>query len=182
VANHNSHLDTVVLMTLVPPRLLARLRPVAAADYFLRNRFVAWFALNVMHILPIRRGAAGRADPLADLSEALDAGDILILFPEGTRGEPERLGAFKSRALGVPFAGRLSLDVRPWASYSVHAWTPTLFVVQRARPKPSRVVVTCNGPRDDHRHPIVVVVLRGNRQNRTRELSGDETEEIVRLA
>jgi 1-acyl-sn-glycerol-3-phosphate acyltransferase len=66
VANHNSHLDTVVLMTLLPSRLLHRLRPVAAADYFLRNRLVAWFALRIMGIIPIeRRGATPDADPLA---------------------------------------------------------------------------------------------------------------------
>jgi 1-acyl-sn-glycerol-3-phosphate acyltransferase len=97
VANHNSHLDTMVLMTLFPLRLLGRLRPVAAMDYFLRNKVLAWFALSIVGILPIARsGAARNLDPLAGCHEALRQGDMLILFPEGTRGQPEQLKQFKT--------------------------------------------------------------------------------------
>ncbi len=97
VANHNSHLDTAVLMTLFPQRRLKDLRPVAAADYFLRRRWLAWFATSVVGIIPIERGRrAGAGDPLAGCDAALGGGAILILYPEGSRGEPEHLAAFKS--------------------------------------------------------------------------------------
>lgn len=97
VSNHNSHLDTLVLMTLLPWPLLPRLRPVAAKDYFLCNRLLAWFALNIMHIIPLQREIVDRhQDPLDECSNALKDGHILILFPEGSRGAPEQMGTFKS--------------------------------------------------------------------------------------
>ena len=96
VANHNSHLDTMALMSLFQLHLLPRLRPVAAADYFLSSRLFGWFALKIIGILPIERQASGaNRDPLAGCCDALDRGDILILYPEGSRGEPEVLSGFK---------------------------------------------------------------------------------------
>jgi 1-acyl-sn-glycerol-3-phosphate acyltransferase len=96
VANHNSHLNTLVLITMFPGRLLPKLRPLATADYFLRSRWLAWFALHVVGIIPIPRHLKpSQGDPLAAASQALTAGQVLILFPEGSRGEPEQMREFK---------------------------------------------------------------------------------------
>ncbi len=96
-ANHNSHLDALALLALWPLSALRRVRPVAAADYFLSNPALAWFSLNVIRILPIdRQRNDAHGDPLVDMSAALSRGEILIVFPEGSRGAPEQLGRFKS--------------------------------------------------------------------------------------
>lgn len=96
VANHNSHLDTLTIMAMYPLRKLKLLRPVAAMDYFMRTRWLAWFATNIIGIIPIeRKGGEHHHNPLENCFEALDRGEILILFPEGSRGEPEQLSQFK---------------------------------------------------------------------------------------
>lgn len=95
VANHNSHMDVFALLALFPLRRQASVHPVAAADYFLRNKAMAWFALNILNIIPISR-KGGEANPLAQCEQALREGKILILFPEGTRGEPGKLSPLKS--------------------------------------------------------------------------------------
>jgi len=96
IANHNSHLDTLTLMSLYPLAKLDLLRPAGAMDYFLTNRWMRFLAEEIIRILPVERGgaAAGR-NPLDGCLEALDRGEIVILFPEGSRGEPERLQQLK---------------------------------------------------------------------------------------
>ena len=96
VANHNSHLDTMVLMSLFSLRLLPKLHPVAAMDYFLASPWVSWFTFNVVGILPIKRIVKrGDENLLEPCNAALDNGQVLIIFPEGSRGEPEKLQGFE---------------------------------------------------------------------------------------
>lgn len=96
-ANHNSHVDTVVLLCLFPSRLLPKLRPVAAADHFDKGGFGSWFSKNIIGIIPIKRGGASRSeDVLLGAKEALARGEILVVFPEGSRGEPEEMTRFKT--------------------------------------------------------------------------------------
>ncbi len=98
VGNHNSHLDTLTLLTLFPLSLIPDVHPAAAADYFLKNKLLAWLTTNFIGIIPVVRqgGSPKEQDPLAGCVEALKNNKILILFPEGTRGEPEQMSKLKS--------------------------------------------------------------------------------------
>jgi 1-acyl-sn-glycerol-3-phosphate acyltransferase len=86
-ANHQSHFDWVLIWAALPKDLRARTRPIAARDYWTSSRF------NAVYVT--RTPAAERdpdEDPLEPLVEALEAGDSLVIFPEGTRsskGDPQ---------------------------------------------------------------------------------------------
>lgn len=88
VANHNSHVDTFLLLTIFPAKAVKHVRPAAAADYFLANPVIGWFSRNIIGIVPVERKNVGRdVDVLAPARAALEAGDIVVIFPEGTRGD-----------------------------------------------------------------------------------------------
>jgi len=96
LANHSSHLDTVSLLSLFPLRRLREIQPVAAADYFERNRLVAWFSHTFFNILPIaRRRITPENKPIQRMLAQLRAGKSLIIYPEGTRGSGEEIGPFR---------------------------------------------------------------------------------------
>ena len=99
-ANHSSHLDTLVIWAALPPHLRARTRPVAAADYWDRPGLRRWLARRVLNAVLVDRAAAqeglkGSREALRCILDALDQGDSLILFPEGTRGDGVRVGELR---------------------------------------------------------------------------------------
>ena len=96
--NHTSHGDFVLIWSSLPPALRRQVRPVAAADYWQRDRLRRYLIDAVFNAVLVQREAAGRQhDPLQVLCDAVDGGASLILFPEGTRNTGEEpLLPFKS--------------------------------------------------------------------------------------
>ena len=98
LANHNSHLDTLSLLSSLPGNLLWKVKPVAAEDYFGKTRFQASISNFFINTLLIRRKGEkdSEHDPIRKMLEAIDAGYSLILFPEGTSGKSYQMGKIKS--------------------------------------------------------------------------------------
>lgn len=98
VANHNSHLDTMALMSSLPGKIIHHVKPVAAADYFGRTKLQATLSkyfINAL-LIPRKRDKDNPTnDPVQIMLKCLEEGYSLILFPEGTRGEPEKFQPLK---------------------------------------------------------------------------------------
>ena len=123
-ANHQSHADLVLIWAALPQELRSITRPIAAKDYWTGSRFKRWITTEVFNAVYVERERKGEEDPLQPLITALESGDSLILFPEGTRGFAEDPQPFKS---GIYNLARRFPDV-----VLVPAW---IHNVQRVMPK-----------------------------------------------
>ena len=98
VANHNSHIDTLLLMSLFSSFQTIKIHPVAAADYFCNTKLKEFIFTKILGIIPISRKVkkASKEEIFKDINEKLRAGETIIIYPEGTRGETSELTKFKT--------------------------------------------------------------------------------------
>lgn len=95
--NHTSHMDFLLLWSALPARMRAKTRPVAADDYWSSGVIRPFIGKRIFRSVFVERVWSDRGvSPIAPMIEALDCGDSLILFPEGTRGTGADLLPFKS--------------------------------------------------------------------------------------
>ena len=123
-ANHQSHADLVMIWAALPEELRGITRPIAARDYWTKSDFKRWITSAVFNAVYVDRERQGDEDPLQPLIDALDSGDSLIIFPEGTRGHTAEPQPFK--------AGLYNLALRFPDVVLVPAWIAN---VQRVMPK-----------------------------------------------
>ncbi len=123
-ANHQSHADLVLIWAALPQVLRTLTRPIAARDYWTSTPFRQWITTQVFNAIYVVRERSADQDPLEPLIEALENGDSIILFPEGTRGHAEEPQPFK--------AGLYNLAQRFPQVVLVPAWINN---VQRVMPK-----------------------------------------------
>lgn len=111
-ANHSSNLDFVAILAVIPRDLQPHVRPIAAADYWgkglrgavaqgifnahLVQRYKArpYTRADMRATLRTDSGSSPKEAQLAGMTEVLDAGDSLIIFPEGTRGPSDQVATF----------------------------------------------------------------------------------------
>ncbi|MCO4847746.1 MAG: 1-acyl-sn-glycerol-3-phosphate acyltransferase [Yoonia sp.] len=84
-SNHTSNADMPMIWSVLPPALRRTVRPVAAADYWLKNALRAFIGPEVFNCVLIDRRPEVDDKPMDKILEALDEGASLIIFPEGNR-------------------------------------------------------------------------------------------------
>lgn len=141
VANHTSHLDTLCLLAALPMARLHRAFPAAAKDYFFVSGMRAFVAAVVANALPFDR----RLDPRHSLELCTqllaNPGNILIVFPEGTRSDSGALHEFKP-GVGLVVAGTDVPVVPCYLDGTYAAWPKGVSV-----PRPRAIRLTIGTPR-----------------------------------
>jgi 1-acyl-sn-glycerol-3-phosphate acyltransferase len=99
-ANHNSHMDTPVILRALPGRWRRHTAVAAAADYFYDKRLKALSVSLAFGTVPLDRnsGAGVGPDQTAHLDRLISDGGSLIIFAEGTRSRDGRVARLRTGA------------------------------------------------------------------------------------
>lgn len=96
-ANHTSNLDFLVIWSALPSGIRRHTRPAAAKDYWSRGVIRPLLARNLFRAVLIeRKKVTVGSNPLSQLAAAIEAGDSILIFPEGTRSLSGKVRVFKS--------------------------------------------------------------------------------------
>jgi len=141
VTGRTSHLDALCILAALPLGSLHRAFPAAAQDYFFVSLPRHAAAAILVNAMPFAR--AGNARQSLELCHRLlaNAGNILIIFPEGTRSAEGLLGEFRA-GVGCLVAGT-DTPVLPCAIHGAfRAWPKGA-----AMPRPTALRLTIGPPR-----------------------------------
>jgi len=105
VANHTSHLDALCLLAALPLAKLHRAFPAAAEDYFFSSMPRVLLATLTMNALPFGRKVHVRQSLALCRRLLANPGNILIIFPEGSRGSRNEIADVR------PFKGGIGMLV-----------------------------------------------------------------------
>ncbi len=115
VANHSSHLDAIVLSSVVRWQLRERVFPLAAGDVFFESPWSSAFAANFLNALPVwRKKQSGRTFQMLR-QRLLEEPCGFVLFPEGGRSRDGCMKSFKG-GVGMLVAGTDVQVVPCWLS------------------------------------------------------------------
>jgi 1-acyl-sn-glycerol-3-phosphate acyltransferase len=140
VANHTSHLDALVLASVLSWRLRDRVFPIAAGDTFFETPVATAFAAFALNALPLWRKSCG-THALAELrARLLEEPCVYVLFPEGTRSRDGVMATFKP-GLGMLVAGTPAAIVPCHLQGTFAALPP-----DRRWPRPGRIGLRIGAP------------------------------------
>jgi 1-acyl-sn-glycerol-3-phosphate acyltransferase len=111
VANHNSHLDILLLFQMLPQDKICTTHPLAALDYFKKP---VWLFATVEFLFKpvwVDRNA-GKTSTFKEIQKRIDDGRSIIVFPEGTRGETSEIQEFK-KGIGLVAKNNPNIPIVP---------------------------------------------------------------------